>query len=134
VHRLRQHPYRILAISLASGAVRDLSAAAPSADTANGGPRALGFTADLTAQILLAPKLGDAAHTLTLWRVPLAGGAATELGPAPKGIEFNERQSAGAWLSPDATRLVYVGGSLKTELWMLDEPAVRAEVATRSVQ
>jgi len=134
VHRLRQHPYRILAVSLASGAVRDLSAAAPSADTANGGLRALGFTADLNAQILLAPKLGDAAHTLTLWRVPLAGGAATELGPAPKGIEFNDRQPTGAWLSPDATRLVYVGGSLKTELWMLDEPAVRAEVAMRSVQ
>lgn len=131
VHTLRQHPYRILAVSLTSGAVRDLSAAAPSADTANGGQRGIGFTADLTAQLLLAPKLGDAAHTLTLWRVPLAGGAATELGPAPKGIEFNNRQSAGSWLSPDATRLVYVGGSLKSELWVIDEPAVRAEVAAR---
>ena len=131
VHALRQPPYRILAVSLASGAVRDLSAAAPGADTANGGPRSLGFTADLSAQILLAPKLGDAAHTLTLWRVPLAGGTATELGPAPKGIEFNGRQTSGSWLSPDATRLVYIGGSLKTELWAIDEPAVRAELATR---
>ncbi|HET7373061.1 MAG TPA: hypothetical protein VFJ20_06725, partial [Gemmatimonadaceae bacterium] len=74
---------------------------------------------------------GDAAHTLTLWRVPLAGGAAAELGPAPKGIEFNDRQTTGSWLSPDATRLVYVGGSLKTELWVIDEPSIRAELATR---
>ena len=131
VHGLRQHPYKILAVSIANGAARDLSAAVLGADTANGGQRALGFTADQTAEILLAPKLGDAAHTLTLWRVPLAGGDATELGPAPKGIEFNDRQTAGSWLSPDATRLVYVGGSLTTELWMIDEPAVRAELATR---
>jgi hypothetical protein len=103
----------------------------PSADTANGGQHALGFTPDLTAQILLAPKLGDPAHTLTLWRVPLAGGGATELGPAPRGIEFNGRQTFGSWLSPDATRLVYIGGSLKTELWAIDEPTVRAELATR---
>ena len=131
VHALRQHPYKILAVSVASGDVRDLSAKVPEADTANGGQRALGFTADLTAQILLAPKLGDAAHTLTLWRVPLASGPATELGAAPRGIEFNERQTAGSWLSPDATRLVYVGGSLKAELWAIDEPAVRAELAAR---
>jgi dipeptidyl aminopeptidase/acylaminoacyl peptidase len=130
VHTLREHPYKILAVSIATGAVRDLSAAVSGADTANGGQRALGFNADLTAQILLAPKL-NAAHTLTMWRVPLAGGAATELGPAPKGIEFNNRQTAGSWLSPDATRLVYVGGSLQTELWVIDEPAVRAELATR---
>jgi Tol biopolymer transport system component len=129
VHTLREHPYKILAVSTASGAVRDLSAAVSGADTANGGQRALGFTADLTAQILLAPKL-DAAHTLTMWRVPLTGGAATELGPAPKGIEFNNRQTAGSWLSPDATRLVYVGGSLQSELWVIDEPAVRAQLAT----
>ncbi len=131
VHSLRPHPYKILAVSIASGAARDLSAAVPDADTANGGQRALGFTADQTAQLFLAPKLGDAAHTLTLWRVPLAGGAAAELGPAPKGIEFNDRQTPGAWLSPDATRLVYVGGSLQTELWMIDEPSIRAELATR---
>ncbi|HYV98142.1 MAG TPA: hypothetical protein VE967_11850 [Gemmatimonadaceae bacterium] len=130
VHRLSEHPYKILAITIPSGAVRDLSAAVPAADTANGGQRALGFTADLAAQILLAPKL-DGAHTLTLWRVPLSGGAVTELGPAPKGIEFNNRQTAGAWLSPDATRLVYIGGTLKSELWMIDEPALRAELAAR---
>ena len=131
VHSFREHSYKILAVSIVNGTVRDLSAAVSGADSANGGQRALGFTADQTAQIILAPKLGDAAHTLTLWRVPLAGGAAAELGPAPKGIEFNDRQTTGSWLSPDATRLVYVGGSLKTELWVIDEPSIRAELATR---
>lgn len=130
VHTLREHPYKILTVTIANGAVRDLSAAVPGADTANGGQRALGFTADLSAQILLAPKF-DASHTLTLWRVPLSGGSVIELGPAPRGIEFNERQTAGSWLSPDASRLVYVGGSLQTELWVIDEPAVRAELALR---
>lgn len=129
-HKLNEHPYKILAVAIATGAVRDLSAAVAGADTANGGQRPLGFTADQSAELFLAPKL-DAAHTLTLWRVPLAGGTASELGPAPKGIEFNNRQTAGSWLSPDATRLVYIGGSLKTELWMIDEPAVRAELALR---
>ena len=126
---LHEHPYRILAVTIATGAVHNLSAAVPAADSGNGGQRALGFTADQSAELLLAPKLGDAAHTLTLWRVPLNGGTAAELGPAPKALEFNERQPSGPWLSPDATRLVYVGGDLKTELWKIDDPAIRAELA-----
>ena len=129
-HTSQPHPYRLIAVTVATGAVRDLTAAARGADSLNGGPRPLGFSADQSAEIILAPKAGDPAHTLTLWRAPLAGGPATELGPAPKEIEYNQRQASGSWLSPDATRLVFVGGTLKTELWRIDEPAIRAELGT----
>src|SRR5262249_43226834 len=74
---LRAQPHRILAVPIATGAVSDLSTAVPAADTGHGGQHALGFTADQSAELLLAPKLGDAAHTLTIWRVPLGGGTAT---------------------------------------------------------
>jgi Tol biopolymer transport system component len=122
-------PVGAVAISTETGAIRHLSSNVPS-DSMMQGVRAMGFTPDQRSQIIIG-HAKDSAKTMSLWRVPLAGGSPVALGPAPRAIEYNGRQAAGSWLSPDATRLVYVAGEIRQELWLLDEPELRLELASR---
>jgi hypothetical protein len=39
--------------------------------------------------------------------------------------------SAGPWINSNATRMVYIAGSIRRELWMLDDPQIRAQFTGR---
>lgn len=112
-------PRGFWAISLESGTVTNLGASIPI------GPREwmrpVGRTADGLQQLMATAAL-DASVFETLWRVPIAGGPAVRLAPAPNAV--SDVQSAHSWVSPDGRRIMYVSGDLSTELWTIGPLAV----------
>jgi hypothetical protein len=121
-------PYGIRAISIATGTARSLTAGIPY-DSTKQQARAMGFTRDQREFVVMTGTDGD--KTLSLWRVPLAGGPAVAIGHAPTGIELTGSGSTSPWLNADATRLVYIAGTTRLELWMADEDALRTTPPAR---
>ena len=128
--RIGGAPRGIIAIDIATGAARSITAGIPY-DSTKQSVRALGFTADQRAFItlILAPDTPNKPESM--WRIPLNGGAAVSIGRPPSDIELAGAGSAGSWLNADATRMVYVAGSIRTELWMLDDAVLRSQISSR---
>jgi len=111
-------PYGVRAVSIATGTARSLTQSIPY-DSTKQQARAMGFTRDQREFVVMTFADGD--KTQSLWRVPLAGGPAVAIGHVPGGIEG----SASPWLNSDATRMLYIAGSTRLELWMAEEEALR---------
>ena len=116
--RISGSPHGVRAISIATGTARSITASIPY-DSTKQQARAMGFTRDQREYIVMT--FGDGDKTASLWRVPLGGGPAVAIGRVPAGMEG----SASPWLNPDATRMVYVAGSTRLELWMAEDEALR---------
>jgi Tol biopolymer transport system component len=128
-HARPGQPHGIIAIDLTTGAARSITSGIPF-DSTTQSLRAMGFTNDQRSFIVMVvgrtpPKAES------MWRVPLTGGSAVAIGRAPADLELNGAGTAGAWLNGDATRLAYVAGTIRNELWMLDDPALRAQIASQ---
>jgi Tol biopolymer transport system component len=127
--RIGGDPRGVIAISTLNGAAHSLTSGIPY-DSTKQHVRAIGFTSDQRSFVVMVVGTGDD-NTLSLWRVPLAGGAGVPIGHAPDGLELNGAGSATSWLNPAGTRMVYVAGSIGRELWLNDDPALRSQLSSR---
>ncbi len=123
-------PRGIIAIDLATGTARSITAGI-AYDSTKQTVRALGFTSDQHAFVAMILASGTPVKPESMWRIPLNGGAAVSIGRPPADIELAGAGSAAPWLNGDATRMVYVAGSIRNELWMLDDAALRAQISSR---
>lgn len=125
--RIGGGPRGIIAISTVTGEAHSLTSGIPY-DSTKQEVRAMGFTADQRSYVVMVVAT-QPDTSMTLWRVPLAGGPGVSIGQAPAGLRLNG--AAGPWLNPDASRMVYVAGSVRLELWLNDDPALRGQIASR---
>lgn len=123
-------PRGIITIDLATGAARSITAGI-SYDSTKQTVRAIGFTSDQHGFIAMILAPDAPAKPESMWRIPLNGGAPVSIGRPPADVELAGAGSAAPWLNADATRMVYVAGSIRNELWMLDDAALRAQISSR---